>query len=547
MSTIRGYTQIKENSINGANLIKKTGIFSETNDYSELERVLWEGYIYQVKIGQSVTGTTINDFTASPDLDTVNWEIVIDVTTIIDITHADLLILQNTSSLIAGQSYRITDHVTKYNQPVTDIVKTGNIEPLIVTALTNNVIDKLARSEQFTQDIIYYDINNIICSDGTTERKGKIYYREDTVRQLKVEGEDWRNIKNRRWAVDAVEWVGGTMYTARNVIKDANGNIYKCTKNTNGTITPSSDGANWVLWLDLSLTNFWSFTNNKSAFNVGNINTTNLIINNTIDGTDFQDFYMFAIYDELDNSSGEIDGTGAGLIGAGYENIEIDGFSDNQYTYYDSVSLHNSVFMLFPDGGYYDTVCYGNKFGLNFTNNTLLMSLFNGNTIGNGCSYNTINCDFHNNTIGNGCSYNTINCDFHNNTIGKDFRSNTIDEHFYNNTIDEHFYNNTISRYFRGSSIGGSFNNNIIGRHFSDVVTDYDFKYNTIGKMFYSNIIGNNFQKNYIKDYIRSTDFTSATHVYESYDCELFTKSNGSYVLTFLDGTNTIQYKNITD
>ena len=50
----------------------------------------------------------------------------------IEVTYDELLNLKNTSSLIKGQNYLLTDYETTYTQPVTNVNKSsGVIEPLI--------------------------------------------------------------------------------------------------------------------------------------------------------------------------------------------------------------------------------------------------------------------------------------------------------------------------------------------------------------------------------------------------------------------------------
>jgi hypothetical protein len=57
--------------------------------------------------------------------------------------------------------------------------------------------------------------------------------------------------------------------------------------------------------------------------------------------------------------------------------------------------------------------------------------------------------------------------------------------------------------------------------------------------------MGNNFQRNQIDYSPTSTDFTLATHVYADYTCTIFKRSNGTLRLSYIDGTDTIQYTNV--
>lgn len=116
-------------------------------------------------------------------------------------THANLIILQNSNGLVAGQDYLINDFATKYNQPVTGIVRTEPVEMLFLTAISDSEFHKIAKSPSFPEDIIYYDINDILCEDGITARKGKINRRIDTVNNNDLPHDF--SIRNRRYKVTA--------------------------------------------------------------------------------------------------------------------------------------------------------------------------------------------------------------------------------------------------------------------------------------------------------------------------------------------------------
>ena len=58
---------------------------------------------------------------------------------LIEVTYNELVNLKNTSSLVKGQNYLLTDYETTYIQPVTSVNKSsGVIEPLIITATDVN-------------------------------------------------------------------------------------------------------------------------------------------------------------------------------------------------------------------------------------------------------------------------------------------------------------------------------------------------------------------------------------------------------------------------
>jgi hypothetical protein len=173
-------------------------------------------------------------------------------------------------------------------------------------------------------------------------------------------------------------------------------------------------------------------------------------------------------------------------------------------------------------------------------------SLFYNNTIDNSFINNTIGNNFNNNTIDNGFNNNTIDNGFNNNTIGYEFFNNTIDIDFNNNTIRDSFQSNTIGYGFGSNTIGGSFKNNTIGDLFQSNTIGNNMEKNIINDNFFNNIISSSqFRLNIIKTTVNNIDFRLATHVYGVYNCEIFTRSNSTLQLSYIDGTNTVQYSAI--
>ena len=140
---------------------------------------------------------------------------------VIEVTYSELLNLKNTSSLVKGQNYLLTDYETTYIQPITyaskssgviepliitapDVNKgSGVIEPLIITATDVNKLHNVCKSTLYPQDIVYYEITGDIGNGYGTEgfTKGKIYRRIDTQKNNDI-GTDWRHVKYDRNGVD---------------------------------------------------------------------------------------------------------------------------------------------------------------------------------------------------------------------------------------------------------------------------------------------------------------------------------------------------------
>jgi len=204
--------------------------------------------------------------------------------------------------------------------------------------------------------------------------------------------------------------------------------------------------------------------------------------------------------------------------------------------------------------------------GSSFYSNTI-RSLLNNN-IGTNFNFNIIFQLFSYNIIGNDFNYNTIlgvnsnaSTFFANNIIGNYFLNNIIGDNFTNNEIQFNFYFNKIYDNFRYNKIGNEFNNNLIddgfgfgGFTFQGNLIGNNFSNNQIGEYFYNNRIIDNFSNNLVANYFQlndvkasvlSTDFLLATHVYGSYNCDIFLRSDNTLRLSYIDGTDTINYTNI--
>ena len=123
---------------------------------------------------------------------------------LIEVTYSELLNLKNTSLLVKGQNYLLTDYMTTYEQPVTGLMKSsGVIEPLIITATDVNKLHNQCKSTLYPQDIVFYEITGDIGNNYGTEgfTKGKIYRRIDTLRNNDI-GTDWRHVKYDRNGID---------------------------------------------------------------------------------------------------------------------------------------------------------------------------------------------------------------------------------------------------------------------------------------------------------------------------------------------------------
>ena len=147
-----------------------------------------------------------------------SWEAVSGITSGMSATtYNDLSSAISSSSLIAGKFYKFvysTKHLiggttAEYNDTSVHYddgtgVKstlTAETENFLVLAIAPNKIHTEVYSEQYPNDIIYYDVTDNLTEDGVQSRPGFITYREDTVNNISAHY-DWRNVIHRRFDMD---------------------------------------------------------------------------------------------------------------------------------------------------------------------------------------------------------------------------------------------------------------------------------------------------------------------------------------------------------
>jgi hypothetical protein len=137
--------------------------------------------------------------------------------------------------------------------------------------------------------------------------------------------------------------------------------------------------------------------------------------------------------------------------------------------------------------------CYSNTFGNSCYANTFGNYCFD-NTFGNGCS---------DNTFGSGCSYNTFGNDCYYNTFGNYCYSNTFGNYCHGNTFGDDCYSNTFGNYCYSNTFGDNCSYNTFGDYCLD---------NTFGNNCTSNTFGENCQ------YLKISDNTGIQKKYISVD-----------------------------
>ncbi|HZJ98847.1 MAG TPA: hypothetical protein VFC79_02520 [Tissierellaceae bacterium] len=454
--------------------------------------------------------------------------------------YNELKTLKDSSQLVPGQKYILSDYTTKHIIPHSNPpqLHTGATEPLVLTALTQNTFENLVISTLHPSDIIHYDFDKSSCEDGTrnplikdwvggTFRPGWITYRKSTTNLLST-NYDWRNYKIRRWKLDCTSWVSGASYDKRSVAKGADGDVYVARKTHSGlTDDPSVDKANWMKAFKLSIQNegaFLSYTSDKNKFLVGGILPDNLVINNNIPGTDYQDYYTFCILDEPENSSGIVTSTTFMTPGFGHRDISIGLYDYDQFSYMEFPSMENNVFYIKLNGST-ELFVFGNRFDGQFSCNT-----FYGQCNSNTCSYG-----YYMNISHEWFAVNTFGPLVYKNSFVTQVSGNKIIENCLRNVLGGSLYNSIGSLY--DSMVGDYMQNNTVSDIGNCSIGD-NFERNIINERLYNQNIKDNFQANVFvsADIILAIPtFENATHVYERKTCTIFNNPSGNYRLSYYD------------
>jgi len=111
----------------------------------------------------------------------------------------------NTKHLIGGTTAEYNDTSVHYDDGTgVKSTLTAETENFLVLAIAPNKIHTEVYSEQYPNDIIYYDVTDNLTEDGLQSRPGFITYREDTVNNISAHY-DWRNVIHRRFDMDVTD------------------------------------------------------------------------------------------------------------------------------------------------------------------------------------------------------------------------------------------------------------------------------------------------------------------------------------------------------
>lgn len=369
------------------------------------------------------------------------------VTMMTEVTYAELVTLRDDGALIPGMHYRITDYET-----MTSEIGVSAEHPfdIIVTAISNNVIDEKARAIQSARDITGYFANSNLASwevwycldnnrdrfinasvasnilviqlegelfgglyDGTIEYDGKSYFSwsmdmgGDSIYFLAIN-------ETPQTGDDVVilfggEFLGNASVAKHLLMKDGKGVIYRLIDECGNDI----------------------------PYDFKNIMFERPVTDGEydIDNPTLTPVYTFTLWNE--------DGSITDL------SLQKKYCHDNvmRLDCFDNVFLTKTGLLSNPDAG-----CHNNVMGENCINNTMGDQCYR-NTWGSQCSNNIIDygCDtnifghyFDGNIVGHSCAYNVFGSYCFRNNIGAVFQFNRIEDGCYENIFGTDFCHNEL-------------------------------------------------------------------------------------------------------
>ena len=339
----------------------------------------------------------LKQFTSGERLLASDLNSIVDAIQITEITWSNLKTLRDSSKLIPGSTYRITDYTCTTVQEGTQ--SAGHVFDILVTADDVNVLNENAHAIQHSGDTYFAnsdlsawelkycldnDTNRFAWADSSSAGRGVVYYMKDEL--FNECPYDFKNIQFKLVNLSSINWNGG-------------------------------------ISSDLQSSYDEQFVGNYVGdwFTVNELGTANL---NT---GDIKYFYTFS-------GALDVDGTVEGTIGR-FGNNTIEPYYDEDDngggTY---AMLLNHIVIMDNDGNDIDNMT-SNKFGGNCHNIFVYGFSFNNNTFGNNCSSNTFGNSCNNNTFGNEFRYNTFGNGCNYNTFGNNLTYNTFGNYCCNNTF----------------------------------------------------------------------------------------------------------------
>ena len=404
------------------------------------------------------------------------------------ITYAELVALRNSSSLVAGMQYRITDYDFTTTEKDTD--SAHKLFDIIVTADSESILNETARAvhhqyetsegtltgaiKLYKTDMNGYadgvDTGDYFLLVGTVEVDGVTYYRYDkyedganTGRYILLEsidldslgvgldnplypvgggtyGEDGSYMSHSEDAI--VSYENGTFSDDPLFARDiASWELKYTLENTKHS---STDGKGTILWMKDEFRNECNYDFINALFKVYEI--TACAKSPSLVGT-------YAIKTGDSNITYGTNSKLASTFGAGnHDNIiKYDGLA--------KIVLGNSC-----SSNTFGNDCSSNTFGNDCSSNTFGNYCYS-NTFGNDCSSNTFGNYCYSNTFGNSCQYNIFGNSFQYNIFGNSCQYNTFEISCSSNTFGNYCQYNTFGNSCQYNTFGNDCSSNTFGNY----------------------------------------------------------------------------------
>ena len=364
-----------------------------------------------------------------------------DIENYVKITYAELKSLRDSSKLIPGKQYRITDYITSTTQKYT--ISAGHQFDIIVTADDINRLNEKARAIQHEGDTyfansdlnawqIWYFLDNDrdrFSWANTTSGRGVIYRMID-----EFDNDcpyDFKNIQFARWELS-------------NPVGYRNDYDFDNSED------------NWIQELtqfDSLKTGFYGLSSSDNVFYYGK--------DNDYDYNKYKVEYTISKSPTYCYTFGN--GTDYSISGSNYGNVIKERGIGVHIVNNNKISLNNIVFL--------SDSCFGNSFGY----------WCSDISFGNGCHSNSFGDYCSDNSFGNTCYSNSFSYYCNNNSFGSACSSNSFSDHCSSNSFGDYCHNNSFGSDCYYNSFGNICRSNSFGNTCS---------YNSFGNTCHNNSFG---------------------------------------------------------
>ena len=387
-----------------------------------------------------------------------------------NITYAELVALRDSSSLVAGMQYRITDYACTTTQENTQ--SAGHPFDIIVTADSENTLNEEARAIQHEGDTYFADCDLNAwkiwyCLDNDNTRflwadsangKGVIYRMIDEWNNDVPY--DFKNIMFKRYILDANNAIAtdvakdGELNAVKKRLGEMSHRIHTSLWYYGEYVTDvypnAEEGRKYVPFGDIVY-------NNEGPGVLCPINEANSNWFYTFSDTSFNDNTLTGQGNVHDNV----------IKGNKYALATIDGGGRYNFEEQENICLNDIIFI--------GNSCNSNSFGNDCNSNSFGNSC-NYNSFGNDCYYNSFGNSCNSNSFGNYCNYNSFGNYCNYNSFGNYCYSNSFGNYCYSNSFRNSCYSNSFGNDCNSNSFGNDCNSNSFGN---------DCYYNSFGSYCY--------------------------------------------------------------